>query len=269
MVGGLEEKLDALQISAVERAVEVIEDDEVGDTDVKGWLLACRVLTDKKFNLKAFIRAMEVAWSLSRRIVVNPVGENVFVIDFSHKGDRGYVLKNGPWSFDGHAIILVEFDGDARVEDIAFDRLPIWIRVFNLPINKMNMRVAIVIGDKVGRFVEADVDDNGRKIGRYLRIRVELDVTKPLRRGVVLKFGDKGIEDWFPFQYERLPDFYYICGRLDHVERDCLEENPDGKKTGYDSSLRAPGGRSFGSKPSSFSSTQASFGSGGGGTSVI
>ncbi|GAB2214963.1 hypothetical protein Drorol1_Dr00019332 [Drosera rotundifolia] len=106
-----------------------------------------------------------------------------------------------------------------------------------------------------------------RQIGRYLRIRVELDVTKPLRRGAVLKFGDKGIEDWFPFQYERLPNFCYICGRLEHVERDCVEEGPDGKKSGYESSLRAPGGRSFGNRPSSFSSTQASSGSGGGGAS--
>ncbi|GAB2211141.1 hypothetical protein Droror1_Dr00016433 [Drosera rotundifolia] len=203
MVGGLEEKLDALLISAEEREVEVIEDDEVAGADAKGWLLACRVLTDKKFNLKAFIRTIEVAWSLSRGIVVNPVGENVFIIDFSHKGDRGYVLNNGPWSFDGHAITLAEFDGDARVEDIVFERLPIWIRVFNLPINKMNMRAAMTVGDKAGQFLEADVDDNGRKIGRYLRIRVELNVTKSLRRGVVLKFGDKGIEDWFPFQYER------------------------------------------------------------------
>lgn len=199
-----------------ERAVEVIKDDEVRGADAKGWLVAYRVLTDKKFSLKAFIRTMEVSWSLSRGIVVNPVGENVFIIDFSHKGDCGYVL-NSPWSFDGHAILLAKFDGDARVEDIVFDRLPIWIRVFNLPINKMNIRVAMAVGDKVGRFLEADVDDNGWKIGRYLRIRVELDVTKPLRRGVVLKFGDKGIEDWFPFQYERLPDFCYICGRLEHV----------------------------------------------------
>ncbi|GAB2212089.1 hypothetical protein Droror1_Dr00025434 [Drosera rotundifolia] len=159
------------------------------------------MLTEKKFILKAFIQTMEVAWSLLRGIIVNPVGENVFIIDFSHKGDRGYVLNNGPRFFDGHVIILAEFDSDARVEDIVFDRLPIWIRVFNLPINKMNMRVAMVVGDKVGRFSEVDVDDNGRKIGRYLRIRVKLDVTKPLRRGVVLKFDDKGIEDWFPFQY--------------------------------------------------------------------
>lgn len=28
---------------------------------------------------------------------------------------------------------------------------------------------------------------------------------------------------WVFFKYERLPNFYYRCGRLDHGEKDCQD----------------------------------------------
>ncbi|GAB2262975.1 hypothetical protein Droror1_Dr00003972 [Drosera rotundifolia] len=52
-----------------------------------------------------------------------------------------------------------------------------------------------------------------------------------------------------------------------YEDKEEFQEGPDGKKSGYESSLRALGGRSFRNRPSSFSSTQASSGSGGGGAS--
>ena len=48
-----------------------------------------------------------------------------------------------------------------------------------------------------------------------MRVRVELDITKPLSRGRRVRFGPDS-DGWVSFRYERLPVFCYWCGRLTH-----------------------------------------------------
>ncbi|KAI8003399.1 hypothetical protein LOK49_LG08G00886 [Camellia lanceoleosa] len=62
--------------------------------------------------------------------------------------------------------------------------------------------------------------DGGIAWGRTLRIRVEINIDKPLRRGLKLALG--GQESvWIMLQYERLPNFCFHCGLLGHSVRDC------------------------------------------------
>ncbi|XVE52439.1 hypothetical protein DITRI_Ditri02bG0122400 [Diplodiscus trichospermus] len=58
--------------------------------------------------------------------------------------------------------------------------------------------------------------------GKYLRVRVLINITKPLKRGQrVVVEGGKKIRT--TFKYERLPDFCYVCGMPDHQEQECNE----------------------------------------------
>ena len=54
-------------------------------------------------------------------------------------------------------------------------------------------------------------------MGKVSKVWVVLIVTKPLKQGKMLSLsgGDKVL---VMFRYERLPNFYYVCGRLDHQE---------------------------------------------------
>ena len=51
---------------------------------------------------------------------------------------------------------------------------------------------------------------------------MQLDITKPLCRGRKVRLGEHGMK-WVEFKYERLPIFCYLCGMIDHDERDCLQ----------------------------------------------
>ncbi|XVF10263.1 hypothetical protein REPUB_Repub07fG0167400 [Reevesia pubescens] len=56
--------------------------------------------------------------------------------------------------------------------------------------------------------------------GGFLRIRVFVNITKPLKRGTCLSLP--GTEQFVVlFKYERLPDICFVCGRLDHHETEC------------------------------------------------
>lgn len=71
-------------------------------------------------------------------------------------------------------------------------------------------------------------------------LRISIDVIKPLRRRVFIKVGSMADERWIPITYEKLSDFCYGCGKLDHVLKDCDEHKPDEEmQTQYGPWLRA------------------------------
>ncbi|KAL0413246.1 UNVERIFIED_CONTAM: Peptide-N(4)-(N-acetyl-beta-glucosaminyl)asparagine amidase [Sesamum radiatum] len=76
--------------------------------------------------------------------------------------------------------------------------------------------VATWIGNRLGKLKDVDVEPNGVIWGSSLRIRVAVNVTKPLKRAMKIRtvLGD---EQLVRFTYERLPNFCYFCGHLGHT----------------------------------------------------
>nr|POE50972.1 hypothetical protein CFP56_31126 [Quercus suber] len=53
-----------------------------------------------------------------------------------------------------------------------------------------------------------------------MRVRVELEIDKPLRRGAYIA-SSEGERLWLTFKYERLPSVCFVCGRLGHDKKHC------------------------------------------------
>ncbi|CAL1411603.1 unnamed protein product [Linum trigynum] len=71
----------------------------------------------------------------------------------------------------------------------------------------------------------------------YMRLRVTFQVTKPLRRGVLLEVDNR--KQWYEVAYEKLPNFCYNCGMLGHLKKDYLEELVQKDEIQYGSWMRA------------------------------
>nr|POE96858.1 hypothetical protein CFP56_49609 [Quercus suber] len=76
------------------------------------------------------------------------------------------------------------------------------------------------IGSKIGRVLEVDKRAMQANQAKFLRIRVEVPIDKPLRKGGYVK-NEEGGRYWVDFRNERLPTFCYICGILRHDEKHC------------------------------------------------
>lgn len=78
-----------------------------------------------------------------------------------------------------------------------------------------------------------------------MRIRVQMDITKPLRRK--LKMKKEGGEPFLvEFKYERLLNFCFLCGVIGHTERFChllFEGGEEETVRPYGSWIRASGRR--------------------------
>ncbi|KAL0387439.1 UNVERIFIED_CONTAM: hypothetical protein Sradi_2625700 [Sesamum radiatum] len=83
----------------------------------------------------------------------------------------------------------------------------------------MSEAMAKFIDNQLGRFVDVDLDRAGHVWGSSMRIRVSMEVSKPLR---VLKLRTTlGDEQLLSFTYERLPNFCYLCGCLGYLSKFC------------------------------------------------
>ncbi|MBA0575541.1 hypothetical protein Golob_024180 [Gossypium lobatum] len=116
-----------------------------------------------------------------------------------------------------------------------------WIQVHDLPPGSMNESMAKQFGNFCGKFLEYDSSIPTLGTQNFLRTRVRLDVTVPLKHKKKVLFG-KSLVVYARFKYEKLSLFCFICGRLGYGESFCplrLQINPSKIIFGWDLSLRA------------------------------
>lgn len=120
-----------------------------------------------------------------------------------------------------------------------------WVQVHGLLLLCMSVGVGGKIGASLGDFIAADVARDGGGWGQSLRLRVRLDITKPLERGRAIHVGGK--THWVTFKYEKLPIFCFRCGRILHEAGGCPERVVVGSEARWGPWLRAdPQKNSFG-----------------------
>jgi hypothetical protein len=134
-------------------------------------------------------------------------------------GEKKRVMEGKPWVFEGNLFSVVEFDPHTDSMDLNFNITKLWVRMFKLPLACMGKEMGMRLGSISGEVVEVDTDENGVGWGEFFRVRVWIDVTKPLIRGHLLKL--KSRTTWIPFQYEKVLKFCFQCGTIFHGDLGC------------------------------------------------
>lgn len=96
--------------------------------------------------------------------------------------------------------------------------VPFWVQVYDFPIQVMNKTVVEGICSSIREVCPSDFSD--MEGGDYLRVRVVLDISKPLSCGRKITLDD-GLVGWVSFKFGRLPNICYWCGCLTHRDKDC------------------------------------------------
>lgn len=83
----------------------------------------------------------------------------------------------------------------------------------------MILETAIEIGETIGTISPSEHPKEMVR-GDFLRVRMEVDVSKPLCRGRKIAINTNNII-WISFNYEKLPNFCYWCGKVSHADKEC------------------------------------------------
>ena len=219
----LTEMWSKLSLTEEEQANIVIENEWIEDTSSMGKdCLLGKVLLNKPVNIEAMRNVFMKIWKVKYGVTVHEVGERLFIFHFKDQTEKDRVFQKQPWSFNKALIVLQEVDGYSNINAVNMNWCPFRVQIHGLPLGLMNEKIGVVLGEGIGDVEEVITDEGRLAWGKYLTVKVSINISHPLKRGKVLSMAgqDKVLAT---FRYERLPNFCYVCGRLDHLEIDCDE----------------------------------------------
>ncbi|KAI8001217.1 putative ribonuclease H protein [Camellia lanceoleosa] len=144
----------------------------------------------------------------------------------------------------GNLMVFKLLEIESPVSQMDFTWSPFWVQVHGLPLEKMTRTNGEAIGKRLGRLIRVDGHSEELLLNRcFFRIRVELDITKPLPRGFFLKKFGRSTEEtkelWIDFKIKKLSDFCFDCGRIGHDQNNCkFVTRDEGRTSGYGPELK-------------------------------
>ncbi|BFG25165.1 hypothetical protein CerSpe_114390 [Prunus speciosa] len=87
----------------------------------------------------------------------------------------------------------------------------------------MTVVVATTIASMVGEVLRVDNRDGQDCVGRFIRVRVRLDIRLPLMRRTPVTFPEVG-EKLVEFLYEYMPEYCFASGCLGHATQECVKK---------------------------------------------
>jgi hypothetical protein len=196
-----------------------------------------KLISEKPVFVDAMVETLGKIWCPIRGLECKEVGENTFMFTFGQNVGKRMTVEGGPWEFGGDLLVFEDYVPSKRTEDYTFETIPIWVRVIRLLLGMMNRDASLAIGAEIGEVLDVDADADGRAAGKYLRVKVRMNIKNSLMMGFTLeeeneeegkgrqhkagKDAEEEDKSWCPFEYEYLPDFCYICGVIGHLDKVC------------------------------------------------
>ena len=231
------ERLQRVSLTAEEDVVIMVRSKHRKKT-LEDWSLCLLGMfhTTKLIDFRAAKNHLLSAWKMGGNgVKITDFGDGLFRFNFSMEGQLKWVINNGPWSFDNHILLLRRWEKGMTAFSVNFQTVPMWVQVWGLPFDLINKEVGIDIGQGIGRVIEVDWKAIASDQARFLRVRVDVPLDKPIRRGAPV-LSPEGDKVRVAFQYERLCGLCFHCGLLGHEAKACKttklkvgEESPYGK----------------------------------------
>lgn len=141
-----------------------------------------------------------------------------FTVVFISIEDKDKIFEGGPYFYAATGLYMQPWIMNFVPEKETFTLVPIWVRLYSLPLDYWQTKLLAAIGNKLGCFVKASEAKKRGKYTSYARNCVEMDLSGALLDEVILEVFD---EDWVQtVDYEHIPFRCHKCHEHGHLFRD-------------------------------------------------
>lgn len=119
-------------------------------------------------------------WQLEHGCELIDLEKGFFLVRFYSREDYFHVLGKGPWIVLGHYLAVMKWRPNFRPSKEHISSTMVWIRFPEIPVEFFHEQTLLRLGNPIGRAIKVDDTTMAATRGRYARVCVEIDLTKPL-----------------------------------------------------------------------------------------
>ncbi|RZC77969.1 hypothetical protein C5167_002161 [Papaver somniferum] len=207
----------------VRKTINTVEEVSASATKWSQRSLIGKIIEKDPLDLKKNKKDINISWRMYKKWEMETMGTNLFVFKFEKEGAAEEIMKQVPWTVMEYLMILQEYDSAKEVSEYDFTHQVFCVQFRNLKLEHLNDDMVDKMCSEIGKKMEDDPENERPKVGKLLKANVEVDITKPLRRGTWMLTAALQ-EIWVIYHYEKQPR--KICPKcfvLQHDAEHCKE----------------------------------------------
>ncbi|XP_026399286.1 uncharacterized protein LOC113295152 [Papaver somniferum] len=196
------------------------DDDESSERGVEhSKNLLFKFVSGREYNVNLLHQILTKAWKPSGAFTILELGSGIYNVRFTLLCDLLAVQQGTPWSVKEDLMLIEKGNEDSLLEDYEFRYEVFSLHIYGLPLSMLNAEKVASIVSIFGT-PESIQKSLAAKWGKFAKLRVKIDITKPLPKDMEITLKSKR-KIKITFRYEKVPRLCFHCGFFGHLMKQC------------------------------------------------
>ncbi|KAI9084260.1 hypothetical protein K1719_033767 [Acacia pycnantha] len=126
------------------------------------------------------VKKLRQIWERKGNIDIFDLDNDFYLVSFQHNEDYMEALIGGPWVINDAYLSVARWRPDFNPKNARIESVVAWVRIPELPAPLFDKKFLLNLGNSIGKAIRLDIHTAQRTRGKFARMCVELDLTKPL-----------------------------------------------------------------------------------------
>ncbi|XP_016706963.1 uncharacterized protein [Gossypium hirsutum] len=171
----------------------------------------------RPIGYRALANKIKSLWELTGDYKIVDLDNNYFLVKLASQNDYNRVIMGVPWMVYGHYLVVQPWNRYFFTEENYPSKIIAWIRLPGLHYFYYTKGLVRALASVIGNVVKVDYNTIDGTRGKFARVAVVVDISKPLVPFIGVDRKKQTIV------YESLPSIYYTCGKVSHIKENCSQ----------------------------------------------